>query len=164
MARLLRTGGEYEMIGEFGITLRGGADFITRTEQALALLRGSSWFEQVRPYVVVIEQAKRSGMAVYRRKPTFLVGQRTWQARSLWYASAILHDGYHSKLYYENRRRFLFFTFTKPSDWKGKHAEQKCLDIQLRFLRDVGADATLLAYVEQLAANPTYQDHLNRNW
>ena len=166
MARLLRAQEEYRVTGEFGIVLRGSAEFITRTEKALALLRGSAVFEEVRPFLAVIQQAKWSGVSAYRCKPMFFVGKPTWQADSLWYASGIVHEAYHMKLYHENRNKsgFLCFRYTEPTAWAGKQAEQKCCEFQLRFLREAGADVGILEYVERLARNPWHMDVKDRNW
>lgn len=143
-------------VSKFGIEIRGSERFIDQTGGALALLQTTSFLEQIQPYLAVIKQARRSSMDVYQSRPTFLVGERTWQRGLIWYASCILHDGFHSKLYHENRRRWLWRTFTPVSAWTGEEAERKCMTIQAEFLRTVKADAAMQEYLRRHIAKPTH--------
>ena len=100
-------------------------------------------------------------MRAYAKRPTFVVGKPTWKHSALWYAGAIAHDCYHSKLYHEARAS----TGTTPSAdcWTGSEAEKKCLAFQIEVLEMLGADQKMVAYVRELEKNPTYQGH-NRGW
>jgi hypothetical protein len=138
------------------ISIRGNEMFVRQTREALSLARMYPGFSMVQPYLKVIQESRASGMAAYRREPTFLVGARTWTALTVWYASAILHDAFHSKLYHENRRKFLCFTYTPDHCWKGKEAERKCLEFQLDFLESVDAPQYLIVYVQELRSDPKY--------
>ena len=95
------------------------------------------------------------------KRPTFVVGKPTWSHSALWYAGAIAHDSYHSKLYHDARQN----TGKRPSadSWTGKEAEKKCLAFQIEVLESLNADDETVAYLRELEKNPTYQGH-NRGW
>jgi hypothetical protein len=152
------------MVSNSTIEVQGSKEFKEHTDAALDLLRCSSHFAQIKPYVSVIREAKCSGMRANTANPAFEVGQQTWQSPTIWYASAIIHDGYHSKLYHEHRRRFLWLDFTPSHSWTGTRVEQECLIFQIRFLRSVDADKAVLDYVEALIADPIYHRDLLRDW
>jgi hypothetical protein len=82
----------------------------------------------------------------------------------LWYASTIVHDAGHAKLYLENRRRFLWFRYTPPGAWTGKEAERSCLRLQLAALDELGAAWAMKQYVASLLENPTYHQGWVRSW
>jgi hypothetical protein len=147
-----------------GIQVQGSEEFIKSTHQAMALLSKRPSFEEVRPYIARIDEADSSGMEADADIPTFHVGKATWQSEPIWYASTIVHDGYHSKLYHLHRSHFLWFDNTRPEAWIGKEAEKKCLNLQLQALQELNADAETKQYVETLMANPTYQDEAKRDW
>jgi hypothetical protein len=147
-----------------GIRVSGSPRFEYRTRQALEVLSGSPTFATVQPFLAAIREARCSGLAVPWGRPTFEVGRRTWQARLVWYAGAIVHDAGHAKLYLENRRRLFGLQYTWPWAWKGVKAERVCLRLQFAALRDLGADRGMLRYVQSLVARPTYQDKWVRTW
>jgi hypothetical protein len=143
-----------------GIEVRGRAAFIRRTEEALALLRNLPQFPEIQRCVSVIKQGRRSGMWAQKKRPTFVVGRRTWSHSPLWYAGAIAHDAYHSKLYHDARRE----SAKPPADsWTGPEAERRCLGYQIEALKALGADDATVAYLEKLRKNPTYQGH-HKGW
>jgi len=145
-----------------GIKIRGGFDFLLRTHAALALLRPTSRFAQIRNSIGLIRQGRRSGMKAWAKEPTFVVGAPTWRHSTLWYAGAIAHDAYHAKLYVAAKQ----VSRGKEPDadaWTGTEAEKQCLDFQLQVLRELNADPKTMAYLEECLKNPTYQGH-NRGW
>jgi len=126
----------------------------------LELLRNLPHFPDIQRHVSVIKQGRRSGMWAQARHPTFVVGKRTWSHSALWYAGAIAHDAYHSKLYHDAKRG----TAHPPADcWTGPEAERKCLAFQIAALKALGADDATVAYLEKLRKNPTYQGH-HKGW
>ena len=86
------------------LRIRGGSEFLLRTQEALALLRPTSRFAEVRSNLGLIRQGRRSGMKAWAQAPTFVVGKRTWKHSALWYAGAIAHDAYHAKLYADAKK------------------------------------------------------------
>ena len=155
-----------------GIQIKGGAEFLSRTKAALELLKPTPYFTDIQRHIAVIKEGKRSGMRADAKRPTFVVGKPTWSHSALWYAGAIAHDSYHSKLYHEAK----VGTGKHPSVdfWAGSEAEKQCLAFQLRVLQELEADETMTAYVCGCARNPTYQgrprgwlawwDYLRRWW
>ncbi len=156
-----------------GIEVSGTAGFRSRTRESLGRLRSTSQFELIRSHIGVIRQGKRSGMKAWRKKPTFVVGKRTWQHSVLWYAGAIAHDAYHAKLYLDANKKG---GGKKPDAdaWTGAESEKQCLSFQRQVLARLDADANTLAYIEECLNHPTYQgrhkgwkswlDYLKRQW
>jgi hypothetical protein len=144
-----------------GIEVRGSPEFILRTREALTLLRATHFFSEVQRTIAVINQGRRSGMHAYSKRPTFVVGKRTWSHSAPWYAGAIAHDSYHSKLYHDARESS---GGNPPADcWTGIEAEKKCLAFQIKVLEMLDADAETVAYLKELEKNPAYQGH-NLGW
>ncbi|HWH79765.1 MAG TPA: hypothetical protein VNT76_20435, partial [Candidatus Binatus sp.] len=135
-----------------GIEVYGTQEFIARTQESLALLYPLPEFAVIRDHVVVIRQARRSGMKAWLPKPTFMVGKPTWQHSALWYAGAIAHDAYHAKLYRDGERARISVR-TDPDTWTGAAAERRCLEFQCRVLHRLDADQELLRYVETCRDN-----------
>jgi len=143
------------------IEVSGSPTFLLRTKEALELLGPTPFFSEIQRTIAVIKQGKRSGMWAAAQRPTFVVGKRTWSHSALWYAGAIAHDSYHSKLYHDERAR----TGSRPAAdcWTGSEAEKKCLAFQIKVLEMLNADAETIAYLEEVEKNPTYQGH-NLGW
>jgi hypothetical protein len=140
-----------------GIEVRGRAEFIRATREALEVLENNIHFPEVQRHVSIIKQGRRSGMHANARRPTFVVGKRTWSHSPLWYAGAIAHDAYHSKLYHDAKAAA---GRTPAADcWTGKEAERKCLAFQIETVKALGAEPRTVAYLEELRKNPTYQGH-----
>jgi hypothetical protein len=147
-----------------GIEIRGSPAFIFSTRQALEVAGRTQAFSVVRPFIAAIKEARYSGMSACGSNPTYCVGKATWQSSPVWYASTIVHDGYHSKLYRENRRTVLGIPYAPRKAWTGKLAEQECLRLQLNALCEMGADPVTQQYVRSLLENPTYHKRWFRTW
>lgn len=144
-----------------GIEITGRPKFLARTREALELLRPTPFFPGIQRHIAVIRQGRRSGMRADAEKPAFIVGRRTWSHSALWYAGAIAHDSYHSRLYHDEKART---GKNPPVDcWTGKEAERKCLAFQIEVMAALGAGAALMDYLGRLEKNPAYQGH-NRGW
>jgi hypothetical protein len=144
-----------------GVEISGSDEFLSRTKEALDLLRPTPFFSEIQRTIALITQGKRSGMRAYAKRPAFVVGKRTWSHSALWYAGAIAHDSYHSKLYHDTRESS---GEKPPADcWTGIEAEKKCLAFQIKVLEMLNADAETVAYLEELEKNPAYQGH-NHGW
>lgn len=154
-------GGNRESSKEFGNTdskrelsplmIFGTDEFVEKTEDALSLIRKKSpkSYAIVTNYVSIIQSAKQSGMAAFANPPTFHVGLRSFQSQLSWYASGIVHDAYHSKLYHDYRKQH---TSEKvPSEiWTGRDAENACLSVQEDFLKEIDAPAYQIRYVQKM--------------
>jgi len=145
-----------------GIRINGTAAFRARTREALQLLSSHSCFEIVHGHVALIQQGTRSGMKAWAKQPTFTVGKPTWQHSVLWYAGAIAHDAYHSKLYHEAKRES---GGERPGadTWTGTDAERKCLRFQRQVLIGLNAEPMIIDYIDKQLENPAYQGR-NQGW
>lgn len=147
-----------------GIHLEGDSSFIEKTVSALSLLRNLPHFVEVKNYIGIIRQARRSGMKAYDTPPTFEVGNPTANHSPIWYASAIVHDAHHSFLYHAEKKRL---NGAEPAEesWTGQAVENICLQVQLNVLKALNADSQVIEHVERLIGNPTYQDNYEaRDW
>lgn len=144
------------------INIIGTADFVNQTNSALTLLnqKDSNGYNQVITYIKTIESVA-SGSGMYVETKTFKVGNITAFAYSnndwsvIWYASTIVHDSNHSKLYSEGLQ------------YTGKDAEIACLTIQLTTLKNISAPDFLTSYIQNIIDNPDsnpYWSDPNRYW
>lgn len=154
--------GRRQSVFDYGIEIRGNAEFRLQTKRALALLFPFAQFEIIRDNLAMIQQARCSGMKAWARRPTFFVGKPTWHHSTVWYAGAIAHDAYHAALYADAKQRRPG-TEPRADDWTGIEAEKKCLAFQRQLLSAINADKQILIYIDRLAQNPTYQG-LNQGW
>jgi hypothetical protein len=156
-----------------GIDVRGESEFRARTREALQLLKKTAALALVQAYVKVIRQGKRSGMRAGAHRPTFIVGRATWQHSPLWYAGAIAHDAYHSKLYHSASKNNGGGAPAPPT-WTGADAEKQCLAFQYAVLETLNCDENTLRYIARWTEHPTYGgrprgfaawlDYLRRWW
>jgi hypothetical protein len=134
------------------IEVSGSPTFLLRTKEALGLLGLTPFFSEIQRTIALIKEGIRCGMRAYAKRPTFVVGKRTWSHPALWYAGAIAHDSYHSKLYHDARESS---GEKPPADcWTGIEAEKKCLAFQIKVLEMLNADAETVAYLKELEKNP----------
>ena len=146
------------------ILVFGTDEFVEKTEDALFLIKEKSprSYELVTNYVSIIQSAEKSGMRAFNNPPTFQVGSRTAQSDLRWYASSIVHDAYHSKLYNDYRKKF---NRKVPSEiWKGRNAENSCLSAQEDFMKDVGAPEHVMKHLQKMRTVDYFSDSKKRNW
>jgi len=140
-----------------GIHIRGSQLFRERTQEALSLLSATKTFLSVKLFLSAIREGRMSYLHVSWGKTTFLVGYPTWQAPVIWYASGIVHEAGHGKLYREKRRRlFKLHFFNSGPHWAGTEAERFCCRLQLAALSELGAPEYMKRHVEALMENPKY--------
>ena len=111
-------------------------------------------------YIGIIQQGAISGMEAYDNPPTFVVGDDSSQASVTWYASDIVHDAYHSKLY--NDYLNVYGTPVPVGIWTGENAEMACLNLQISFLEEVGAPDSEIAYAKSLIGTDWWD--ITRTW
>ena len=149
---------------ETPIIVIGDDKFIERTKEALSLIEkeASSFYELVTNYISIIRRGECSGMRAFDPLPTFQVG-RTAQSPSLqWYASAIVHDAYHSKLYNDYVK-----TSGRPvpsNIWTGREAENACLSVQEDFLKVVHAPKKRIETVRKMRNVDYFSKKVKRTW
>jgi hypothetical protein len=141
--------------------IKGDSLFYQKTSDALKLLEDFSHdaWQTVCNYVPRIKQFHRSGMNVYETPPVFEVGEATYMASTTWYASAIAHDAYHSKLYFDYKR----VNGLVPADiWTGEKAEMKCLEFQISTLIQIHAPQFEIDYARSLRGTNWWNEE--RTW
>lgn len=154
----------------FGIKVEGDENFLERTKEALEMLAGLPEFSQIKSFIGLIRQAERSGMRAYDKIPTYEVADPTSSHSTLWYASTIAHDGFHSLLYHQGKEK-LKGREPDADLWTGTQAEKQCLGFQLKVLEQLTTEKYLLDYIREHMKDPKYQgdnrsweDYLKRNW
>lgn len=120
------------------------------------------FYKMVTKYISVIKSAEKSGMCAWGDPPAFDVGARTASASLTWYASCIVHDAHHSKLYNDYRE---ISQGNVPADvWTGRKAEDSCITEQLKFLRAIDAPKNLIKHCQKMYNIDYFSDYKNRNW
>lgn len=122
------------------VALHGTAKFQEQITNALQLLKtkAPTAYVTVTKEIGIIRQATHSGMNAWTNPPTFDLTERTAFYSLTWCAGAIAHDSFHSKLYHDclrkNPRKGV-----PDAAWKGEEAEARCLEYQIRVLKEIEA-------------------------
>ena len=149
---------------ETPIIIIGDDEFIKNTKAALSHIEkdAPSFYELVTNYISIIRRGEASGMRAFDPLPTFQVGLKTSRTPLQWYASDIVHDAYHSKLYND-------YVKTSgrpvPSDiWTGREAENACLSVQEDFLKAVHATKNKIEHVRRGRNRDYFSKKVKRTW
>ena len=138
------------------ITIRGDEACQADTVNALQMIANAApeHYVVVTRYISVIEcVSSGSAMYAYEKPPRYAVGDQTRSAGTLWYASTIVHDANHSRLYHEGK------------EWTGGSAENICLDAQASSLSQMGAPQSTIDYVNSMKDSPYWQTPVeDRYW
>ena len=138
------------------ITIRGDEACQADTVNALQMIANAApeHYVVVTRYISVIEcVSSGSAMYAYEKPPRYAVGDQTRSAGTLWYASTIVHDANHSRLYHEGK------------EWTGGSAENICLDAQASSLSQMGASQSTIDYVNNMKDSPYWQTPVeDRYW
>jgi len=131
------------------IIIEGDAEFVKNTENALSLIKEKSPEHNaiVEKYIGKIQLHTFSGMAAYDDPPTFLVGSSISNASVTYYASSIVHDANHSKLYNDYQSQY---GYVPDEIWTGYDPEQECLAVQIIFLEKINAPQSEIDYAKSL--------------
>ena len=133
------------------IKIIGDEEFIQRTQEALTLIKEKSprSYAIVTNYLSVIRRGEQSGIQASAEPPTYYVGLRTAESELTWYASCIVHDATHSKLYRDYRKKHK--RERVPDEiYRGRSGENACISVQQDFYRDVGGFEKKIQYLEKL--------------
>jgi len=143
--------------------IEGDDNFEAKTLEALYLIqyKSSENYNMVIKYVGRIKQGQQSGMAAYENPPTYYVGKATYSSKRDWYASTIVHDAYHSKLYHD----YIQSHGWVPNDiWTGEKAEYACLEIQISFLEEIQADIQLITSAKSFRKSRWWEDQFKEKY
>jgi hypothetical protein len=146
------------------ITIIGDDDFIERTKAALSFIEEGApeFYAIVTNNIGIIQRGENSGILSSRTPPTFYVGERTYKKSNLWYASAIVHDANHSKLYHDYLKEH-----GPPVPYEkhgGRSGEDACLSVQADFLRAVNAPEATIRYVMRMKKVDYFSPGVKRDW
>lgn len=145
-----------------GIRTVGSPAFLRQTAQALLVLKSEDpgSFATVAEYIAVIRESERSGMNVHSKLPTYEVSRITAFYSVSWYASTIVHDAVHAKLYFDHLREN---GPPVPADrWTGTNIEKQAIAEQLKTLRAIRAPVHEISYAEGLDGTHHDLDHDGR--
>jgi len=109
------------------IEIQGDKTFVNKTKSALSLLSRSKTFQEIKKYLGRIKQipSDKMQMAAWEKPPTCEVGANTILTIKS-YAAGLAHEACHSYLYHNNQ------------EWRGKNAEEKCVQIEIKVLEELG--------------------------
>ncbi len=157
--------------GPFDIRVLGKDDFVATTRSALDLLQANcpDYYQVVVNHVAAIETA-HEGSGKHHGEPPRIPVEGTigygrdlpLRSRVLWYAGAILHEAWHSKLYRESRLE------NPEAQWpidagSALQREDACLQLQHDALLRMGAPQWMLDYVRsKMGLGP--ERVADRNW
>ena len=91
-----------KIISHDKIEIKGPEEFLEATVSALNLLgqKDPESYQMTKDYLGKIESVNRgSGVYMWESPPRFVVGEKSVEVPTRIYASSIVHDAYHSKLY-----------------------------------------------------------------
>ncbi|MCL1791219.1 MAG: hypothetical protein FWG40_07670 [Peptococcaceae bacterium] len=134
------------------ILIEGDRRFVQITQNALDFIATKSpeHYEMVTKYIGRIKHThKGSGMLVEADPPTFVVNDIELNSPMCWYASDIVHDAYHSKLFHDY---LTDHEYVPDHIYKGYDAEMKCLQIQKQFLITAGAAQRYINWIDYAPA------------
>ncbi len=141
--------------GPFTIQVRGDDSFVATARGALDLIERScpDYYQVVVGHVAVIECADDGATRHHEEPPRIALESSIGYGRDLpprskllWYASAIVHEAWHSKLFREHRLANPDAPW--PVDERSVlEREDNCLEVQLDALLRMGAPQWMLDYV-----------------
>ena len=121
------------------IEIKGPEEFLEATVNALNLLRQRDLenYQMVQDYLGRIESVKKgSGVYMWESPPRFVVGEKSVEVPTRIYASSIVHDAYHSKLYNDALRNGSDKAIALGVS-TGRGAELACVRIQSEALAKI---------------------------
>lgn len=145
------------------LVLEGDKKFLVQTRRAIRLLKTKmprEFRKIVLPYVAKIKLHKSSGMNLWAKVPTYEVGKETAFYSLKWYASTIVHDAYHAKLYFDYKRKHKGRVPVKV--YKSQAAELKCLKAQISIARKLNMSKADIDYLKSL--DGSYAKLAQVNW
>lgn len=131
---------QVKIVSHDGIEIKGPQEFIEATVGALNLLRerDPENYRMVQDYLGKIECVKRgSGVFMWEHPPRFIAGEKSVEEPTRIYASSIVHEAYHSKLYNDALRNGRGEAEALEVS-TGRKAELSCAKVQGQSLGRIG--------------------------
>jgi len=158
----------YRVSEKFPIHVKGDDEFIKKTEEALCLIKDQApkSYSMLTNYHFRIQRRKQSGITVESTPPVFYVGNPTFNGALHWYASCIVHDAYHLKLYKDYRKKY--GKNVPVTVFTGREPENMCLSAQQVFYSEIKApgSAERIKYLERMKSVEYYtkRARMERTW
>jgi len=139
------------------VFIEGDAQFVSRIEGAMAIIRAHpDYYEMVTTYVDIIRPGEHwpeaSYMNVWENAPTAGIGSRVISGSPIFIAGVIVHEAYHSKLFWEYVN-MNSGNLPDPSIWAEGIGHMKVYEVERDFLIEAGAPMDIVANVERRATN-----------
>jgi hypothetical protein len=139
------------------VLIEGDAQFVSRIDGAMAIIREHpDYYEMVTTYVDIIRAgeywSEASYMNVWENDPTAGIGSRVISGSLIFIAGVIVHEAYHSKLFWEyiNMNNG---NLPDPNIWAEGIGHMKVYEVERDFLIEAGAPIEILENVERRATN-----------
>ncbi len=133
------------------IKIIGDLNCETKSIEAIELLRTKAlkFYESTIKYIGKLECLPQ-GSGVYSQEypARIVLGETTLNAGSLWFATYLIHESCHVRLYkdyFENHPN----ESVPETVYSGKEAEVTCLDYQKEGAKELGADQSTIDYIEE---------------
>jgi len=130
------------------IEIIGSDRFVLRSENALNTIRDGSPYhwDMVLRYLGILREYSSSGMWYWLNPPEFRVGNTTFNASTIWYASTIVHDAWHSwQAYHYDENPFI-----DPYSDEWFDAEMDAMRVQIEFLQAINAPQHYITHAESM--------------
>jgi len=136
-----------------GIRIDGDDRFVRRVESAMDIIRRHpDFYELVNTYIDIIRPGVSPDRNVgggymdvfYAGGPTFVIDAITMAESLMWIAGSIVHDAYHSKLFFEYDS-----LWPDPDIWADGLGHMKTYEVQIDFLREAGASSHYIQWIRQ---------------
>jgi len=132
------------------IIIEGNKYFENKTLEALYLieLKSSEKYNIVSKYIRKIQQGENSKWVLNNLiNKTFKFGEQVYSSYKEFYAQSIVHDSYHSKLYYDYIENH-GVNYVPDNIYSGEKAEWACLEYAISFLEEIRAPQHLINHVK----------------
>jgi hypothetical protein len=152
------------------IVIDGSSDCVTKTYQALNLLKSKDidHYNLVMTYIGKITcttSGSGTGMYAWEKPPRYQIGMTSVNAGIPWYASTIVHDAWHSKLYNDYMATADPSVVYAPNDvWTGETAELACLEVQYESLSAIGGSQAELDWLKEVAKTKYWEVPPDQRW
>lgn len=152
------------------IIIDGSSDCVTRTYQALNLLKSKDidHYNLAMTYIGKITcttSGAGTGMYAWEKPPRFQIGMDSVNASIPWYAGDIVHDAWHSKLYNDYMATADPSVVYAPNDiWTGETAELACIEVQYESLSAIGGSQAELDWLKEVAKTKYWEVPPDQRW
>ena len=142
------------------IIIKGNKKFIETTKEALNLLKEKDYlsYKVIIKNIEVIHQSEKTNFNPFLNKQVAFISTKSSKVDITWYASQILHESYHGKLYNDAIEEE-----KNPIEaYQGYEAEMYCLTKQIECLKKLEAPNYLIEYAISFYGQNWWDRPLNK--